>query len=84
MSGVVPIPVIRVNYSDISGECLETARNAPFPLAPVKDGNAAEHDIPNQQDLLPKTACPSRATNERQVQMKADIQVQLDICPSRI
>jgi hypothetical protein len=56
MSGVVPIPVIRVNYSGISGECLETARNSPFPWPLVKDGNAAEQDIPIRQPVLPSTA----------------------------
>ena len=31
MSGLGPIPVIRVNYSGISGEGQESARNLPFP-----------------------------------------------------
>jgi hypothetical protein len=47
MSGVVPIPVIRVNYSGISGEGQECDPNSPFPWHPVKDGNAATPVIRN-------------------------------------
>ena len=46
MSGVVPIPVIRVIYSGISGEGQECARNLPFPERPVNGGNAAKLTVP--------------------------------------
>jgi hypothetical protein len=57
------IPVIRVNYSGISGECLETARNSPFLWRQSKDGNAATSDIPVLQAVLTLSATTCHSTD---------------------
>jgi hypothetical protein len=57
---------IQVNYSGISGECLETARELTVPLAPVKGGNAATSDVPHPAILLQLLARACHSQKQKQ------------------